>query len=153
MTSKTRGRCTHIAIDLFFVPFPSCRSLKTGSEPALARRLHGVCSGIEDVRVYKGPGAIPREEFMTQAAGVDGILCMLTDRVDVGLLEAAGANLKVVSTMSVGHDHVDVAACKSRDIRVGNTPGVLTDSTADLTLTLLLAVARRVPEAIHAAKR
>lgn len=55
--------------------------------------------------------------------------------------------------MSVGYDHVDVAACKIHGVRVGNTPDVLTDSTADLTLTLLLATARRVPEAVLAAKR
>jgi len=55
--------------------------------------------------------------------------------------------------MSVGYDHVDVAACNVHGVRVGNTPDVLTDSTADLTLTLLLATARRVPEAVLAAKR
>jgi lactate dehydrogenase-like 2-hydroxyacid dehydrogenase len=84
--------------------------------------------------------------------GVDGLYCLLTERIDDELLDAAGPNLKVVSTMSVGYDHVDVAACRRRGIAVGNTPGVLTETTADLALTLMLATARRLSEAIDAVR-
>src|SRR5579862_2144886 len=77
---------------------------------------------------------------------VDGLLCLLTDKIDGPLLDGA-PKLKVVSQMAVGYDNIDVAACKSRSIAVGNTPGVLTETTADLAFALLLATARRVVEA------
>jgi len=76
---------------------------------------------------------------------------MLTDPIDSQLLDAA-PNLRVVSTLAAGFDNIDLAACESRGIAVGNTPGVLTDATADLTMALLLALARRVPEAITAVR-
>ena len=84
--------------------------------------------------------------------GVDGIYCLLTERIDAALLDAAGPQLKVVSTMSVGYDHVDLPALRARGVALGNTPGVLTETTADLALALLLAAARRLPEAWSAAK-
>ena len=68
--------------------------------------------------------------------------------MDEALLDAAGPRLRVVSNFAVGVDNVDVAACTTRGIRVGNTPGVLTEATADLAFALLLASARRVPEAM-----
>ncbi len=78
--------------------------------------------------------------------GVDGLLCLLTDRIDGELLDAAGPQLKVVSNHAVGYDNVDVPACTARGIPLGNTPGILTDATADFTWALLLAAARRVVE-------
>ena len=86
-----------------------------------------------------------RDELLAGAARADGLLCMLTDAIDSKLLDGS-PNLKVVSTMAVGCDNIDVAACTERGIAVGNTPGVLTDATADLTMALLLALARRLPE-------
>jgi glyoxylate reductase len=88
----------------------------------------------------------PREELLRRVAGVDGALTLLTDKVDDGFLDAAGPQLKVVSNYAVGFDNIDVAACARRGIPVGNTPGVLTDTTADLAWTLLMAAARRVAE-------
>jgi glyoxylate reductase len=88
----------------------------------------------------------PRDELLRRVAGVDGLLSLLTDRVDDELLDAAGPGLRVVSNFAVGFDNVDVAACTRRGIPVGNTPGVLTETTADLAFALLMAVARRVPE-------
>ncbi len=89
----------------------------------------------------------PREELLRRVAGVDGLLSLLTDRVDDELLDAAGPQLKVVSNFAVGFDNIDVPACTRRGIPVGNTPGVLTETTADLAFALLMAVARRLPEA------
>ncbi len=77
---------------------------------------------------------------------IEGLFCLLTVRVDEVLLRAA-PRLRVVSNMAVGYDNVDVAACNRRGIPVGNTPGVLTDAAADLTIALLLSVARRLPAA------
>jgi glyoxylate reductase len=88
----------------------------------------------------------PRDELLRRVAGVDGVLTLLTDRVDDAFLDAAGPGLKVVSNYAVGFDNVDVAACARRGIPVGNTPGVLTETTADLAWTLLMAAARRVAE-------
>jgi len=88
----------------------------------------------------------PRAELLRRVRGCDGILTLLTDRVDDELLDMAGPGLKVVSNYAVGYDNVDVAACARRGIPVGNTPGVLTDTTADLAWALLMAAARRLPE-------
>ena len=88
----------------------------------------------------------PREVLLERVRGVDGLLSLLTDRVDSELLDAAGPGLKVVSNYAVGYDNIDVAACHERGVAVGNTPGVLTETTADLAFALLMAVARRLPE-------
>jgi lactate dehydrogenase-like 2-hydroxyacid dehydrogenase len=87
-----------------------------------------------------------RPELLRRVAGVDGVLALLTDRVDDELLDTAGAGLRVVSNYGVGYDNIDVPACTRRGIPVGNTPGVLTETTADLAWALLLAAARRVVE-------
>ena len=87
-----------------------------------------------------------REELLQRVHGVDGLLCLLTEKIDAKLMDAAGSQLKVISSMSVGVDHIDVAAATARGIPVGNTPGVLTDATADMAFALLFASARRVVE-------
>lgn len=92
----------------------------------------------------------PRDEYLQKIAGIDGLFCLLTDKIDAELLDAAGPNLKVVSTMSVGYDHVDVKECAKRDVSVGYTPGILTKATAELTIALLLATTRRLKEGIQA---
>lgn len=84
-----------------------------------------------------------------QVRGVDGLLCTLNDRIDGQLMDAAGSQLKVISQMAVGYDNIDVAAAKARGIQIGNTPGVLTDATADLAFALLLAAARRLTEGVE----
>ncbi len=88
------------------------------------------------------PPAILRERLRN----CEGLLCLLTNRIDADLVSAC-PNLQMVSSMSVGVDHVDVEALTRRGIPLGNTPGVLVDTTADLTLALLLAASRRIPEA------
>ena len=87
-----------------------------------------------------------RDALLGRVAGVDGLLALLTDRVDDELLDAAGPQLRVVSNFGVGYDNIDVPACTRRGIPVGNTPGVLTETTADLAWALMLAAARRVVE-------
>ncbi len=88
----------------------------------------------------------PREDLLRAVAGCAGILTLLTDLVDDELLDAAGGQLRVVSDLAVGYDNVDVPACTRRVVAVGNTPGVLTETTADLAFGLLMAGARRIAE-------
>ena len=99
-----------------------------------------------DVAVWEDELPPPRDELLRAVAGCDGILTLLTDRVDDALLDAAGPQLRVVSDLAVGFDNVDVPACTRRRIAVGNTPGVLTETTADLAFALLMAGARRIAE-------
>ncbi|XP_044516902.1 glyoxylate reductase/hydroxypyruvate reductase [Gracilinanus agilis] len=95
---------------------------------------------------------IPREDLLKGIAGAHGLLCLLSDKVDKKVLDAAGSNLKVISTLSVGVDHLDLVEIKKRGIRVGYTPDVLTDATAELAVALLLTTCRRLPEAIGEVK-
>jgi lactate dehydrogenase-like 2-hydroxyacid dehydrogenase len=88
----------------------------------------------------------PRDELLRRVAGKDGLLTLLTDRVDAELLDAAGPQLKVVSNYAVGFDNLDVPELTRRRIPAGNTPGVLTETTADLAFALMMAAARRVDE-------
>jgi lactate dehydrogenase-like 2-hydroxyacid dehydrogenase len=85
------------------------------------------------------------EELRRRVADRDALFVVASDRVDAALLDAA-PNLRIVSTGSVGHNHIDLAACAARGIVVGNTPEVLTEATADMAWTLLMAAARRVSE-------
>ena len=99
-----------------------------------------------DASVWEGDMPAPREELLRAIEGCDGVLTMLTDRVDDEFLDRAGPQLKVVSNFAVGFDNIDVGACTRRGVAIGNTPGVLTETTADLAFTLLMAAARRIPE-------
>jgi len=90
--------------------------------------------------------ATPRPELLELVAGADAILTLLHDRVDEELLEAAGPQVRCVANVAVGYDNVDVEAAERRGIVVTNTPGVLDDATADLTLALILDATRRVSE-------
>jgi glyoxylate reductase len=99
-----------------------------------------------EARIWPEDLPPPRAALLEAVAGCDGVVTLLTDRVDDEFLDAAGPRLKVVSNYAVGFDNVDVAACTRRGIPVGNTPGVLTDTTADLAFALLMAAGRRLPE-------
>jgi len=87
-----------------------------------------------------------REALLERVRGVDGLLCLLTDRIDDEVMDAAGPGLKVISNHAVGVDNIDLPAATARRIPVGNTPGILTDATADFAFALLMAAARRVVE-------
>ncbi|MCO6450626.1 MAG: D-glycerate dehydrogenase [Caldilineales bacterium] len=89
----------------------------------------------------------PHEELLARVADKEGLLCLLTDRIDADLMDSA-PNLKVISQCAVGFDNIDVAAATARGVPVGHTPGVLTDATADFAWALLMSAARRVPEAV-----
>jgi lactate dehydrogenase-like 2-hydroxyacid dehydrogenase len=84
---------------------------------------------------------------MDKVSSIDGLYCLLTERIDGELLDAA-PRLRVVSNMAVGFNNIDVAACTARRIPVGNTPGVLTETTADCAFALLMAAARRIVEGV-----
>lgn len=100
-----------------------------------------------DADVWEGEGPMPREALLAAVADADGLLTMITDRVDDDLL-AAAPRLRVVSQMAVGVDNVDLEACARRGIPVGHTPDVLTETTADTAFALLAASVRRIPEGI-----
>jgi lactate dehydrogenase-like 2-hydroxyacid dehydrogenase len=99
-----------------------------------------------DVDLWTGELPAPREVILERVRDADGLLCLLTDRVDQQLIDAA-PKLKVVSNYAVGVDNIDVPAATARGVRVGNTPGVLTETAADLAFALILATARRIVEA------
>ena len=112
--------------------------------PAAARNvLRGAA-----LRSYRGPQPIPRRTLLSGVRGADGLLCLLTDRVD-GALLAGAPRLRAVANCAVGYDNVDLAAAGARGIVVTNTPDVLTESSADLAFALILAAARRVVEGDH----
>lgn len=90
---------------------------------------------------------MPKEEIVKSIKGKSAIFCCLNDKIDKEVLRAAGPELKVVATMSVGFDHIDIKECNKLGIKVGYTPDVLTEATAELTLALLLATSRRLFEA------
>lgn len=106
---------------------------------------------IGDVEANMEEGTIwPYEELLRRGPGHDYIYCLLTDNIDAGFLEACAAatpRLKMVANMAVGYNNIDVATATRLGIAVSNTPGVLSDTTADLAFGLLMATARRIPEA------
>ncbi|KAI9920192.1 hypothetical protein PsorP6_015389 [Peronosclerospora sorghi] len=95
---------------------------------------------------------ISRKEFLEKVKGCSGIFCFITDTVDAELLDAAGPSLRVVSTMSVGYNHIDVEACRARNVKIGYTPGVLDVSTAEMAVALTFAAKRRLLECAGIAK-
>lgn len=99
-----------------------------------------------DATVWPDELPPPRADLLRAVAGCDGILTLLTDRVDAELLDAAGPGLRVVSNYAVGFDNIDVGEATRRGIPVGCTPGALTDTTADFAFALLMAAARRIVE-------
>lgn len=99
-----------------------------------------------DLWRWEHRGPIPRDTLLGAVAGAEAVVSLLTERIDDELLAAAGPQLKVVANVAVGYNNIDVAACTARGVRVTNTPGVLTDATADIALALILMVTRRLAE-------
>jgi glyoxylate reductase len=99
-----------------------------------------------NVEYWTGEERPPRAEVLQRVSGKDALICLLTEKVDRELLDAAGPNLRIVANVAVGFDNIDVLACTERNVAVTNTPGVLDETTADFAWTLLMAVARRLVE-------
>ncbi len=99
-----------------------------------------------ELRLDSREQAIPRQDLLRLVTGADAVLTLLHDRVDEELLEAAGPQLRCIANLAVGHDNVDLEAAARHGVTVTNTPGVLDDATADLTLGLILAATRRLAE-------
>jgi glyoxylate reductase len=100
-----------------------------------------------EVEVSDFDGVLPRKMLLEKVRGKDGILCLLTDTIDREVMEAAGPKLKVIANYAVGYNNIDVEEATRRGIMVTNTPGVLTETTADLAWALMMSVARRIVEA------
>jgi len=128
--SKTKLFSTHVLFD----------------EPRLRLAEHF------DVEYWEGNERPPRAEVLRRIAGKDALICLLTEKIDRELLDAAGPNLRIAANVAVGYDNIDVPACTERKVAVTNTPGVLDETTADFTWTLLMAVARRLVEADRLAR-
>lgn len=101
---------------------------------------------IANVEVNTADHILSREELLQKVQGLDGLLPLLTDPIDGEVMDAAGKQLQIIANHAVGFDNIDVDAATERGIMVTNTPGVLTDATADFAWTLLFATARRVVE-------
>jgi len=99
-----------------------------------------------EVDAWDGEQSISREELLGKVAGADALVTLLTERVDAELLDAAGPQLQVVSNVAVGYDNIVVADCTARNVRATNTPGVLTEATADIAFGLILMATRRLGE-------
>jgi glyoxylate reductase len=112
--------------------------------PALER-----LDAAHEVKTWPGDMPPTPEELRAEADDAEGILCLLTERIDQAFLDAA-PDVRVISNFAVGADNVDLSGASKRGIVVGVTPDVLTDATADLTFALILAAARRLPEAARA---
>jgi glyoxylate reductase len=120
----------------------------------VTRRLPGPAldrlQAQHEVEIWPDRTPPSHDELVQHSSNAEGLLSLLTDRLDADTI-AQLPELRVISNYAVGYDNVDLEAASERGIRVGNTPGVLTDATADLTFALLLAAARRLPEALRAA--
>lgn len=128
------------------MPKPKIFITRNIPQPALDRLAE-----VFDISIHANDKAIGRQQLMEAVKDMDALLCLLTDSIDKELLEAA-PRLKCVSNLAVGFNNIDLEYANSRNIAVCNTPGVLTETTADLTWALLLACARRVVEADNYAR-
>ncbi len=128
------------------MPKPKIFITRNIPQPALNRLAE-----VFDISIHANDKAISRQQLMEAVKDMNALLCLLTDSIDKELLEAA-PRLKCVSNLAVGFNNIDLEYANSRNIAVCNTPGVLTETTADLTWALLLACARRVVEADNYAR-
>ena len=110
-------------------------------------KLEGAC----DVEMYR-QGDLPHEELLSRITGKQGLLSVVTDTIDRPIFDA-GRDLKVVSTIAVGYNNIDVAAARDHNVVVTNTPDVLTEAAADLTWSLILSMTRRIVEGDRLTRR
>ncbi|HPO26558.1 MAG TPA: D-glycerate dehydrogenase, partial [Petrotogaceae bacterium] len=107
---------------------------------------------LYDVKVWPDELAIAKDILKEELRDCQGVITMLSDKIDSQVIDSA-PNLKVISNYAVGYDNIDIKYAASKGIKIGNTPGVLTETTADLAFTLLMAVSRRITEAAEYVKQ
>ncbi len=122
------------------------RVFVTRPVPDAGLRLLEAALGADAVFMRQEDSAIPTNALLEHVGGAEAVLCMLSERMDAEVMDAAGTQLKVIANLAVGYDNIDVEAARTRGIHVTNTPDVLTDATADLAWALILSAARRVGE-------
>lgn len=105
-------------------------------------------SELFDVELRTEVGPMDKSELVAAMARADVLVPCITDQIDAGMLGQAGDRLKLIANYGAGVDHIDVSTARQRGILVSNTPGVMTDDTADMTMALILAVTRRIPEGL-----
>lgn len=105
-----------------------------------------------DVKLRDDDAPMSRAELAGAMANADVLVPTLTDMIDANLLAGAGERLKLIANYGAGFDHIDVASARQRGILVSNTPGVSADDTADMTMALMMAVTRRIPEGLQRVK-
>ena len=115
----------------------------TGRVPEAAVHM---LAAEHDVTSWDSETLVSREELLQRVAGADAIVSLLTEKVDAELLDAAGQQVRVVANVAVGYNNIDIAACAERGVVATNTPGVLTDATADIAMALILMSTRRLAE-------
>src|SRR6185437_16726365 len=101
----------------------------------------------------KNNRSLHRNELKKNVKDVDGILCVLQDKIDKEIIDIAGPKLKVISTFSTGFEHIDINVAKERGIKIGYTGDILTETTADLAFGLILCIGRRITEADNFIRR
>lgn len=99
------------------------------------------------VIIHRGENPLSKKELVKNVKEIDALLCILTDKIDKNIIEAAGSRLKIIANYAVGFDNIDVEAARRKSIMVTNTPGILTDTVAEHAIALLFSIARRIPEA------
>lgn len=119
----------------------------------LPERVETRLSELFDVRLREDDMPMTRAELTEAVRTADVLVPTITDHIDAGLLAQAGENLRLIANYGAGVDHIDVATARQRGILVSNTPGVLTDDTADMTMALILSVTRRIPEGLAVMQR
>lgn len=120
------------------------RVVVTGKIPQAG--LDVLASAGISVQAWASDLPVSRDELLKMVVGADVLITLLTEKVDAEVLDAAGAQLKAVCNVAVGYNNIDVVACSQRGIKVTNTPGVLTEATADIAMALILMVTRRLGE-------
>jgi glyoxylate reductase len=116
---------------------------------AIAKTALDRLYAVADIEVWPHEAPPSKQALLERIPTLDGIITLLTDPIDQEVISAASSSLKVISQMAVGYDNIDLAAATRRDIPVGHTPGVLTETCADFTFALMLSAARRIAEADH----
>ncbi|WP_370302179.1 2-hydroxyacid dehydrogenase [Pseudooceanicola sp.] len=119
----------------------------------LPEQVESRLAELFDVRLRSDDSPMTREELAEAVNSADVLVPTVTDQIDAGLIAQAGDRLKLIANYGAGVDHIDVATARQRGVLVSNTPGVLTDDTADMTIALILAVTRRIPEGLAVMQR